>query len=105
MGIDIAKIPGGLSVDGLEFRNGKCGCTTVLPCCYSWSKVKRSGDRVSFAAKATGPESKEPFTWGYTVKKGPVEVEIFFEDARDKTLFSGFYPPKLEDFLARGGNW
>jgi len=102
MDIRIEKIPGGVSVDGLELRNGKCGCTSVLPCCYSWSKVKRSGDRVSFAGKASGPDSKDTFIWGYIVKKGPHAVEVFFDDARDKAIFSGFYPPKLEDFLARG---
>ena len=98
----IVKIPGGIGIDGLEFKNGKCGCTAVLPCCYSWSKVKRSGDKISFSAKASGPESKDVFTWGFTVRKGQFEVEVFFEDARDKTIFSGFYPPRLEDFLARG---
>jgi len=29
--VRIEKIPGGMSVDGLELRNGKCGCTAVLP--------------------------------------------------------------------------
>jgi rubredoxin len=98
----IEKIPGGLSVDGLEFRNGKCGCTTVLPCCYSWSKVKKSGDAVSFVGKATGPETSKAFTWGYAVKKGSLTVEVSFEDDRDKKIFSGFYPPRVEEFLARG---
>jgi len=98
----IEKIPGGLSVDGLEFRNGKCGCTAVLPCCYSWSKVKKSGDTVSFVAKATGPETTQAFTWGYTVRKGGETVEVTFEDDRDKKIFSGFYPPRVEEFLARG---
>jgi rubredoxin len=102
MDVAIEKIPGGISVDGLALRNGKCGCTAVLPCCYSWSRVKRSGDRISFAAKASGPESRDIFTWGYTVEKGAYRVEVFFEDARDKTIFSGYYPPKLEDFLAEG---
>lgn len=100
--VSIGKIPGGVSVDGLELRNGKCGCTAVLPCCYSWSKVKRSGDTVSFAAKATGPDSQDTFTWGYAVKKGRFVVEVFFEDARDKRIYSGFYPPRLEEFLSRG---
>lgn len=102
MDVIIGKIPGGISVDGLELRNGKCGCTAVLPCCYSWSRVKRSGDTVSFVAKATGPESRDTYTWDYTVRKGRTVVEVFFEDARDKTIFSGFYPPRLEDFLAKG---
>jgi len=102
MGVEVSKIPGGISIDGLEFRNGKCGCTTVLPCCYSWSKVKRSGDTVSFAAKATAPDTMDAFTWGYTVRKGSFIVEVSFEDSRDKKIFSGYYPPRLEDFLERG---
>lgn len=102
MSVTIEKVPGGFRVEGLEFRNGKCGCTAVLPCCYSWSKVKRAGDKLSFAAKASGPESMDTFTWGYQVRKGTAEIEVFFEDARDKTIFSGFYPPKLEEFLAKG---
>jgi rubredoxin len=98
----IEKIAGGISVDGLELRNGKCGCTTVLPCCYSWSKVKRSGDTVSFILKATSPETVDGFTWGYTVRKGQYTVEVSCEDDRGKKIFSGFYPPRLEDFLAKG---
>jgi hypothetical protein len=95
MDIAIEKIPGGVSVDGLELKNGKCGCTAVLPCCYSWSKVKRNGEKISFAAKASGPESKDTFTWGYIVKKGQYVVEVFFDDARDKSIF----------FWRRAGNW
>jgi rubredoxin len=102
MGVEVGKIPGGISVDGLEFRNGKCGCTTVLPCCYSWSKVRRSGDTLSFTAKATGPDTRDAFTWGYTVRKGSFVVEVSFEDARDKKIFSGYYPPPLDAFLAKG---
>jgi hypothetical protein len=41
MEITVEKIPGGFSIDGLEVKNGKCGCTSVLLCCHSWSKVKR----------------------------------------------------------------
>jgi hypothetical protein len=37
--------------------------------------VKRNGDKISFAVKATGPESRDTFAWGYTVKKGQFEVE------------------------------
>jgi rubredoxin len=102
MSVEISKIPGGLRVDGLELKNGKCGCTTVLPCCYSWSKVKRSGDKVSYVAKATGPETKDVFTWSYAVKKEGFVVEVSFEDDRDKRIFSGFYPPRLEEFMQKG---
>ncbi len=102
MRVSIEKIPGGFAVDGLELKNGKCGCPTVLPCCYSWSRVKRSGERITFTAKATGPETTNAFTWGYIVRKADTVVEVTFEDDRDKKIMSGYYPPKLADFLARG---
>jgi rubredoxin len=102
MDVAIEKIPGGLSVDGFAFKNGKCGCTAVLPCCYSWSKVKVNGDRVSFVAKLTGPETKDMFTWGYKVGKAGIVVEVSVEDARDKKIFSGYYPPPVEDLVRKG---
>lgn len=102
MEITVEKIPGGFSVDGLELKNGKCGCTTVLPCCYSWSKIKRSGNAFTFAGKATSPDSMENFTWSYTVKKGDYTVEVSMEDARDKKIFSGYYPPRIEEWTEKG---
>ena len=102
MDVRIEKIPGGLSVDGLELKNGKCGCTAVLPCCYTWSKVKRSGSSFSFVAKITDPETKDNFDWGYTVKKGDFTIEVKVEDARDKVRFSGYYPPRLEEWVEKG---
>jgi len=102
MDIAIEKIPGGFSVDGLALKNGKCGCTAVLPCCYSWSKVKRSGNSIVFIAKSAEPDGKAPFVWSYTVKKGDVVVEVSFEDAHDKKIFSGYYPPTIEEWTARG---
>jgi len=102
MDVQIGKIPGGLSVDGLELRNGKCGCTAVLPCCYTWSKVKRSGNTFSFIAKITDPETKDNFEWGYVIKKGDLVVEVKVEDARDKVRFSGYYPPRLEEWIEKG---
>ncbi len=102
MEIAIEKAPGGFLVDGLELKGGKCGCTSVLPCCFSWSKVKRHGNTFSFVAKTDTPETKDNFVWGYTVKKGDYIVEVMFDDARDKTIFSGFYPPKLEEWTYRG---
>ena len=102
MEISVEKIPGGFRVDGLELKNGKCGCTSVLPCCYSWTKVKRSGNAFTFSGKASGPESHEVFTWGYIVKKGDVVITVSMEDASDKTIFSGYYPPRLEEWLESG---
>lgn len=102
MEISVEKIPGGIRVDGLELKNGKCGCTSVLACCYSWTRVKRSGNTFTFAGKATGPESTDLFAWGYGVRKGDFVVEVAMEDARDKTIFSGYYPPKIEEWIEKG---
>lgn len=102
MDIAVEKIPGGMRVDGLDLKNGKCGCTSVLPCCYSWTRVKRSGNTFTFSGKATGPESIEVFIWGYAVKKGDLTVEVSMEDARDKTIFSGYYPPRIEEWNDKG---
>ncbi len=102
MDIAVAKIPGGISVDGLDLKNGKCGCTAVLPCCYSWSKVRRSGNTFLFTGKTTGLDTQNNFNWGYTVKKGDMTVEVVMEDARDKTIFSGYYPPRLEEWIEKG---
>ena len=102
MTVGIEKIPGGFSVDGLELRNGKCGCTAVLPCCYSWSKVKKSAQGLIYVGKTAEPGAKELFTWGYTVRKGDFIVEVTMEDARDKKIFSGYYPPPLGEWTARG---
>lgn len=102
MDITIEKIPGGFKIDGLELKNGKCGCTSILPCCHSFSKIKRIGNEFVFTAKASNPETKDNFNWGYKVKKGNFTVEVRFEDARDKTIFSGFYPPPLSDWKEKG---
>jgi len=102
MGITIEKIPGGISVEGLDLKNGKCGCTTVLPCCYSWSRVKRSGTSIVFTAKTTGPDTEKNFNWSYTVKKEDFTVDVSMEDCRDKKIFSGYYPPRIEDWLEKG---
>ncbi len=100
--ITIHKIPGGFSVDGLELKNGKCGCTSVLPCCYSWSKVRQRGNSFQFNAKLSGPDSQDVFVWSYSVKRGDVTVEVIVEDARDKKIFSGYYPPAVEEWSATG---
>ncbi|MDA8084531.1 MAG: rubredoxin [Nitrospiraceae bacterium] len=102
MDIPVEKIPGGFRVDGLELKGGKCGCTSVLPCCHSWSKLKRNGNVLIHASKASTPQTRDHFSWGYTVRKGDFVVEVTMEDARDKSIFSGYYPPDLEDWKARG---
>lgn len=102
MDISVEKIPGGMSVDGLDMKNGKCGCTSVLPCCYSWTKVKRSGNIITFSGKATGPDSVELFNWSYSVRKDDLTIEVSMEDTRDKTIFSGYYPPRIEEWIDKG---
>jgi rubredoxin len=102
MEISVEKIPGGFSVDGLALKKGKCGCTAALPCCYSWSKVKQSGNSFAYTAKLSGPDSQDIFTWSYAVKKGASLVEVTVEDARDKKIFSGYYPPAIEEWTAKG---
>lgn len=102
MDIFVEKIPGGMRVDGLDLKNGKCGCTSVLPCCYSWTKVKRSGNLITFSGKAIGPESVELFNWSYSVRKGDLSIEVSMEDTRDKIIFSGYYPPRIEEWIDKG---
>ena len=102
MEISIEKIPGGFKIDGLEIKGGKCGCTSVLTCCHSWSKLRRRGDNFTYTGKTTTPETKDFFDWSYKVKKGNFTVEVTMEDARDKTIYSGFYPPRLEDWVEKG---
>lgn len=102
MGVTVEKIPGGLLIDGLELKGGKCGCTSILACCHSWSKVRRSGDVITYTGKASTPDSRDLFSWSYKVRKDGVTVEVSMDDARDKTIFSGFYPPALTEWQERG---
>ncbi len=102
MGVKVEKIPGGFSIDGLELKKGKCGCTSVAKCCYSWSKVKRKGDTIEFSAKLTAPDTEDNFDWGYTVKKDGITVVVKVEDARDKEIYSGYLPPPVEEWEKKG---
>ncbi len=102
MSLNIEKIPGGFRVDGFELKKGKCGCTSIARCCYSWSKVKKKGNVIEFEAKLTAPDTKENFNWGYTVKKDDVMVVVKVEDAMDKEIYSGYLPPSVSEWEARG---
>jgi len=102
MEVSIEKAPGGFLIDGLELRGGKCGCTSVLKCCFSWSKVKRSGNIFTYVGKADTPDTKENFSWGYKAQKGEYILDVTFHDASDKEIFSGFYPPRTEELEAKG---
>jgi len=102
MEIEVEKIPGGFSVDGLDLKGGRCGCTSILPCCYSWSKLNRNGNIFTFTGKTTTPDTKENFNWSYTVRKGDFTVTATMEDARDKEIFSGYYPPAIDEWTGKG---
>lgn len=103
MGVKIEKIPGGFRIDGLDLRNGKCGCTSIAKCCYSWSKVKKKGEAMyEFVAKMTTADSSDHFNWGYTVTKDGVTVVVSVEDARDKDVSSAYIPPSAGEWEARG---
>lgn len=90
-------------MDGIELRSGKCGCTSIARCCYSLSRVRKRGDGlIEVTAKMTDPETRDVFTWGYVVTKEGVTVKVAVEDARDKEIYSGFIPPALDEWEARG---
>jgi rubredoxin len=96
MPVAIEKIPGGLLVDGIRLMKGKCGCTALAKCCYSWTRVKKRGSKIEVSAKMTTPDTTDNFDWGYTVSRDGTTVTVSVEDARDKDTFSGFIPPPVE---------
>jgi rubredoxin len=101
--IEIKKIPGGYSVDGFELKNGKCGCTSVIKCCYSWSKVKHTDENsIEFKAKTTSPETKKNFHWSYKAKKDNITLSVSVEDAEDKVIHSGYLPPSVHELQEKG---
>lgn len=102
MSVTIEKIAGGFRLDGLELRNGKCGCTSVAKCCYSWSRVKVRGSDVEFVAKLTTADSQDHFTWSYAVRKDGTTVRVRVEDARDKDTSSAYLPPPARAWQEKG---
>lgn len=102
MSVEIKKIPGGLEVDGVQVLRGKCGCTSLAKCCYSWTKVKHKGDDIRVDAKLSAPDTKDNYSWSYTVTKDGVTVIVAVEDARDKVIFSGYIPPAVGEWESRG---
>ena len=101
--VEIKKIPGGYNVDGFDLKNGKCGCTSVLKCCFSWSKVKvKETNYVEFQAKTTSPDTKDTFQWGYKVKKDNIVVSVDVDDAEDKVIHSGYLPPSVHEWQEKG---
>ncbi|NOX20599.1 MAG: hypothetical protein GXO99_04980 [Nitrospirae bacterium] len=102
MSVQVQKIPGGFRIDGLELKSGRCGCTSIARCCYSWSRVKKRKKGYEFIAKMTAPDTKENHDWGYTVKKEDVVITVKVEDAQDKEIYSGYLPPFLTQWNERG---
>jgi rubredoxin len=102
MPVPIEKISGGFNVDGLLLKGGKCGCTSIAKCCYSMSKVKKRNGVIEFNAKMTDPDTVDTYNWSYTVRKDGTTVKVAVEDARDKTIYSGFVPPSAGEWEARG---
>jgi rubredoxin len=102
MAIITEKVPGGIMVDGIKLLSGKCGCTSVLKCCHSWSKVKKRGPAIELKAKMTAPDTKDNYNWGYTVRNNGTTVKVEVEDARDKEIYSGYIPPPINEWIAKG---
>jgi|Deesub1362A_J573_1020465.scaffolds.fasta_scaffold11867_2 pyruvate oxidase len=100
--VKIEKISGGFRVDGIELKNGKCGCTSLSRCCYSWSKIRRKGNTLEFEAKLTTPDTQDNFDWGYEIRKRGIVVKVRVRDARDKEIYSGFMPPPVKAWFFRG---
>jgi pyruvate oxidase len=48
------------------------------------------------------PDTRDNFSWGYIVEKDGVTVAVAVDDARDKSMCSGYFPPALEEWQARG---
>jgi len=103
-GVQIERAPGGFQVDGLVLQRGKCGCGGMGgDCCFTYSKVKKEGNRLVYEGKATAPATSNNFHWGYVVRKGDVEVQVDMQDTHDPApFFAGHYPPKAEEWAARG---
>lgn len=106
----IKKVQRGYQVDGINLLGAFCNCGNgsegkeVADCCYTYSSVKLENRTVSFFAKATTPNTRHNYEWGYRVKKGPVEVDVLVYDTWDpKTFrFGGNYPPSPSEWEERG---
>ena len=76
----------------------------------TFSKVKHEGNRIKYFGKKTTPNTTDNFEWGYKVKKGDHEIEVWMLDTRgaQKFKFGGFpplrpRPPGRKKGLAGGG--
>jgi hypothetical protein len=108
----IQEVQDGFQVDGLELLHSHCGCggltspggAGIGDCCLTYSTVKRANHTVAFFAKATTPNTRNNYEWGYRVRKGPVEVDVLVYDTRNPKNFpfGGKYPPRLAEWETRG---
>ena len=59
--LQIERAPGGFQVDGLILQRGKCVCANGGNCCFTYSKVKKEGNRLVYEGKATAPVHQQQF--------------------------------------------
>jgi rubredoxin len=102
MTVEIKKVPGGVEADGLRLIKGKCGCTSLAKCCYSWSKLKHKGNDITYDVKLTSPDTTDNFNWSYKAVKDGVTVTVTVEDARDKDTAAAFIPPAASEWESLG---
>jgi hypothetical protein len=102
--IQVERAPGGFQVEGQVLQRGKCGCGGMGgDCCFTFSKVKKDGNRLVYEGKATAPSTTDNFDWGYVVRKGDVEIQVDMQDTRDPhPFFAGHYPPSLQTWVDKG---
>ncbi len=108
----IEKVHGGYKVDGLELLAANCGCgglsgpggAGIGECCFTFSRVKREGDAISYVGKKTTPNTGNNSEWGYKVKKNGATVEVQMFDTRDAATFKfgGHEPPAISAWQENG---
>lgn len=105
----VKKVQSGFEVDGFDLIRSNCGCGAQLgpfysECCHTYSTVKHEGNKISFFAKFTTPNTTENYKWGYRVKKGDTEVDVLIFDTKTKVNFEvgGRYAPPVSAWKERG---
>jgi len=108
----IKQVEGGFQVDGLNLCAANCGCggltgpggSGVGECCFTYSRVKREGNSLSYFGKYTTPNTTNNYEWGYRIKKDGTEVDVKMLDTRGPKnfKFGGHLPPPLSAWKERG---
>ena len=106
------KVHGGYKVDDLELKAANCGCGGLTgpggsgaeDCCFTFSRVKKDGNTLSYVGKKTTPSTTNNYEWGYRVKKNDHEVDVKMLDTRGPVgfKFGGYEPPPLSAWQAKG---